>query len=619
MKLGQLTASAIFIIVGFSVLAGTMLLEMRHETWTHDVQSARNLLTAEASDIARTIEVYDLALRSTSSALADPMLMAVDPHLQQMGLFDHSITAAYQGAVRVIDADGRVTHDAATLTPVTASPAEREALLSHRDNDSMELFIGRPIGLGAAGGGDITLSRRIEAADGRFNGIVSGTIQIAYFSDLFRELKLGPHDVVSLFRDDGTMLAHLPNNASVGKSVVGSDIMRQFELNRSGTFTGRSVFDGTRRVYSFMHLGGWPLILDVGLSESDVYAPWRQRAWLVTFCLMTMGIISLCLLLTLRGELHRRLAAENKARESQARYRLLADNSSDMIIRFDRQLRRTYVSPSCSVHGYEPADLLGKTPQSWIHPDDWPKLLSKIESAQKKLGNTQHSYRILHKDGSYVWMEGRYSYVAGDGGFIAVLRDITKRKEAELKLEYAMAELGRLAAIDGLTGVANRRTFDARLEEEWKRAYRSESEIAILVIDVDMFKTYNDQYGHLAGDAVLKAVAQAIQDSVHRPGDFVARYGGEEFVVIIPNTDIYGAIEVAEAARRAVLALRLPHDANPQHVVSISIGASSALPRITLGVAEQMFAAADEALYSAKSAGRNRVKATITTSSVPST
>lgn len=592
---------------------------MRRETWKHDVQSSRNLLTAEADDIARTIAIYDLALRSTVTALGDVALMAADPHLQQMALFDHSITAANQGELRVIDPDGHVTHDAATLAPVAASPAEQEALHRHLDSNAMGLFIGRPIGLGTPGEGDITLSRRIETANGQFAGIVSGTIQIAYFSDLFRRLKLGPHDVVSLFRDDGTMLAHLPNNAHVGKSVVGSDIMRQFELKRSGTFTGRSVFDGTRRVYTFTHLGGWPLILDVGLSESDVYAPLRQRAWLVTFCLLTMGIISLCLLLTLRSELNRRLAAEGSARESEARYRLLADNSSDMIIRFDRQLRRTYVSPSCRALGYKPAELLGQTPQSWIHPDDWPELLVTIQLAQRELRNTDTHYRIIHKDGRYLWMEGRYSYVAGDGGFIAVLRDVSRRKEAELQLEHAVAELGRLAAIDGLTGVANRRSFDARLDEEWKRAYRSETEIAILVIDVDMFKTYNDQYGHKAGDEVLKAVALAIRDSVHRPGDFVARYGGEEFVVIIPNTDIFGAVEVAETIRRTVLDLRIPHEANPERVVSISIGASSALPRLTLGIAEQMFTAADQALYSAKRAGRNRVKANLTTPSIAST
>lgn len=616
MKLSVLAASAFLIIVGFSVLSGTMLLEMRRETWKHDIQSSRNILNAEAEDIGRTIEIYDLALRSTASSLGDAKLMAADPHLQQMALFDHSITAANQGAVRVINPAGHVTHDASTLTPAAASPAEWEALLRHLDNDAMELFIGRPVGLGTPGGGDITLSRRIETADGKFAGIVSGTIQIAYFAELFRGLKLGPHDVVSLFRDDGTMLAHLPNNDSVGKSLGGSDIMRQFELNRSGTFTGRSVFDGTRRVYTFTHLGGWPLILDVGLSESDIYAPWRKRAWLVTFCLLTMGIISMCLLLTLRGELHRRVAAENKARESETRYRLLADNSSDMIMRFDQQLRRTYVSPSCRAHGYEPADLLGKTPQSWSHPDDWPKLLSKIDLARKNLENVEESYRILDKNGSYVWMEGHYNYVVGDGGFIAVLRDITRRKEAELKLEQANAELGRLAAVDSLTGVANRRTFDARLDEEWKRAYRSESEIAILIIDVDLFKTYNDQYGHQAGDAVLKAVAMAIQDGVRRPGDFVARYGGEEFVVIIPTTDIYGAIEVAETVRRAVLDLRIPHDLNPEHIVTVSVGASSALPRVTLGIADQMFSAADKALYSAKASGRNKVKANITASSV---
>lgn len=616
MKFRLIAASAVFIIGGFSVLSGTMLLDLRRETWNHDVQSSRNLLAAEADDIARTIAIYDLALRTTSSALTDPEILAADRHLQQMALFDQSITASYLGAVRVIDPSGRVTYDAATLNPLPARPEEREALVRHRNIGAMELFIGRPVGLGATGAGDITLSRRIETVNGEFAGIVAGTIQLSYFSDLFHRLKLGPHDVVSLFRDDGTMLAHFPNNTYIGKSVIGTAIMQQFEMNQSGTFTAPSVFDGTRRVYTYTHLGGWPLILDVGLSEEDVYAPWRERAWLVTFCLLTMGIVSLFLLLTLRKELHLRRAAEKNAQESQARYRLLADHSSDVIMRFDRQLRRTYVSPSCRAHGYEPTDLLGKTPQSWIHPDDEAEFLSKIQAAQREVQDMVAIYRIRQKDDHYVWMEGHYNYIAGDGGFIAVLRDITKRKEAELRLDRAVAELRRLAAIDSMTGVANRRSFDARLAEEWKRAYRAETELAILVIDVDLFKTYNDQYGHSAGDAVLKAVALSIQNSLHRPGDFVARYGGEEFVVIIPNTDIFGAIEVAETVRRAALSLKIPHDANPEHIVSISVGVASALPRVNVGTAERMFVAADKALYAAKAAGRNRVKASIATSTI---
>jgi diguanylate cyclase (GGDEF)-like protein len=168
-------------------------------------------------------------------------------------------------------------------------------------------------------------------------------------------------------------------------------------------------------------------------------------------------------------------------------------------------------------------------------------------------------------------------------------------------------ELTRVAAVDGLTGVANRRYFDDRYRAEWRRSKREAESVALMMIDIDHFKGFNDHYGHLAGDECIRAVAQAIAAVAKRPGDVVARYGGEEFAVILPRTAIEGAVEVAERIRRIVFERAIPHMAsNAAPVVTVSIGVGSIVPQRD-DVPNLLIEAADKALYRAKRSGRNRV------------
>ncbi len=178
---------------------------------------------------------------------------------------------------------------------------------------------------------------------------------------------------------------------------------------------------------------------------------------------------------------------------------------------------------------------------------------------------------------------------------------------SERKLAAANAELARIALTDGLTGVANRRHFDQRLRDEWLRAAREGTPLALLLADVDHFKRYNDTYGHQLGDRCLALVAGALRDHTARSSDLVARYGGEEFAVLLPNTDLAGAAVVGERLRAAIVALAIPHNASSVGpIVSLSLGAATTNP--AMAVAETtLIAAADGALYQAKEAGRNRV------------
>ena len=176
------------------------------------------------------------------------------------------------------------------------------------------------------------------------------------------------------------------------------------------------------------------------------------------------------------------------------------------------------------------------------------------------------------------------------------------------RLDEANRELLRLSSVDGLTGIANRRQFDESLVREWGRAGRGALSLALMMCDVDFFKQFNDLYGHQAGDECLREVARTLQSCVRRPTDLLARYGGEEFAVILPDTEIDGALKVAEIMRKKVLDLGLEHGAAQGGIVSISIGLSAIVPRQGGQTAEALLAAADSALYRAKRGGRNRVE-----------
>ncbi|MFH1982646.1 MAG: diguanylate cyclase [Pseudomonadota bacterium] len=192
-------------------------------------------------------------------------------------------------------------------------------------------------------------------------------------------------------------------------------------------------------------------------------------------------------------------------------------------------------------------------------------------------------------------------------GIVESVKDITPRKAVERALSEANEILARQAAIDGLTGVANRRRFDELLDLEWRRMMREENPLSLIMCDIDHFKAYNDTYGHLTGDACLKQVATAIRSALHRPGDLVARYGGEEFVVLLPNTPVEGAMHLAESIQQAISGLNIAHAASavaPR--VTVSLGVATRVP--SGGVAPvHLIAIADSALYDAKDQGRNRV------------
>ncbi len=252
-----------------------------------------------------------------------------------------------------------------------------------------------------------------------------------------------------------------------------------------------------------------------------------------------------------------------------------------------------------------------------LHPDDLEGVYQSILDSATNLTPWHYEYRVCLGNGHIIWVVGdSMPEREADGGTIwhGYIKDITERKrseialkEAQLQLQQANLELEKLANLDGLTHIANRRSFDLRLQQEWQRLHREQAPLSLLFFDVDYFKNYNDLYGHPQGDQCLIAIAQVAESVAGRSSDLVARIGGEEFAVILPNTDLHGAMAIAEKIRTTVQALGLVHKDSPiAEWVTISLGVSSQIPSSDNSPAIFM-AEADKALYRAKQQGRNRV------------
>jgi diguanylate cyclase (GGDEF)-like protein/PAS domain S-box-containing protein len=303
-------------------------------------------------------------------------------------------------------------------------------------------------------------------------------------------------------------------------------------------------------------------------------------------------------------------ATEHRLLETAALHKLVTENSRDIIIIADFEGHRNLVSSAgANWSGWSQEEMLHLDSLSLVHPADQQKLSETISELRAGKDDALVECRVRIHDGSYVWVEASLRTIRDPRtgvptGILNNVREITKRKAAEQELEEAYHAVEALAITDALTGLANRRCFDQYLTTEWRRGMRERNPLSIVLIDADLFKSYNDTYGHLRGDNCLKQIAEAIQDVVSRPGDLVARFGGEEFAVVLPNTPATGAFQIAQEICAAMRNRQLPHSGNSAGVVTISAGCATLVPQLGQH-APSLIDCADQALYQAKANGRN--------------
>lgn len=307
---------------------------------------------------------------------------------------------------------------------------------------------------------------------------------------------------------------------------------------------------------------------------------------------------------------------DNRMTLGSAVYKTLLESTRAIPWKIDWESKQfAYIGPQIEA-------LLGWAPSSWESVEDWASRMHPEDRGwvvdfcvAQSLAGVDHEadYRALTRDGHYVWIRDVVHVVRRPDGtvdsLIGFMFDISERKRTEQQLISLQKEMEELSFRDGLTGVANRRRFDAIIELEWSNARRNRQPLSLLMMDIDYFKQYNDRYGHLEGDACLKRVARILNSAATRARDLLARFGGEEFVLVLPETDETAAGKLAARCRELILAERIPHESSPiGSALTISVGAGTMIPGHDDAL-RPFIDAVDKRLYQAKQRGRDRIVA----------
>ncbi|HEY0142972.1 MAG TPA: EAL domain-containing protein [Thermoanaerobaculia bacterium] len=290
-----------------------------------------------------------------------------------------------------------------------------------------------------------------------------------------------------------------------------------------------------------------------------------------------------------------RKLAETKLRESEERYRLMAENSTDMIARTTEDGMFVYASDAVrTLLGYEPSEVLGRSVFDFIHPEDHHIIRRGMVALQHQRLPATFSYRAIRRDGSLVWFETTSRALTNAGEIIAVSRDISERRQAEEQIEYQ-------AYHDALTGLPNRSLFRDRLTVALAHAKRQQGPVAVMFLDLDRFKYINDTFGHSLGDELLRSVAERLRSSL-REEDTIARMGGDEFTILL--ADLAAADDAATVAQKLLEAVAAPLQIEG-HELYITTSIGIAVYPSDGDSAEALLKNADGAMYRAKEAGRN--------------
>jgi diguanylate cyclase (GGDEF)-like protein/PAS domain S-box-containing protein len=564
-----------------------------------DIQNLVHSLSEHAS---HTIQAVDIAMAGMVDLLKyrDP-----EPDRFNRYLTETAKTLPQLRGIDVADAKGNWTYS--SLPEQRHNVSDRSYFAYHRDTPDSALRISELLQSRIDERSSmIVLSKRITKLDGSFGGVVAATIDKDYFNGFYRTFQLGPDGGISLIRSDGTLLLRWPASDK-SRDLSRTDLFsKHLKLSSVGSYKIISPFDGIAKHFGYEETPHYPMVITVAVSEDWLLSDWRKtlRTDVIVAGVLLCMILLLAALLAL--QFHFRSKTERTLRESEAHYRLLANNIADIIILIDARSLLRYVSRSAEpVLGLRPKDLVGKSCFDLVHPDD----RESVQQATTRLRGIDSVSTVVFRhyrgDGTLAWVESKFKLASEPSDparteFLCVIRDVTERKRMEDELTQLNRRLTQLAATDGLTGLTNRRTFDGFL----RREYEACDEIAVLLFDIDNFKGYNDTYGHQAGDRCLQAVAKAIGDATANTFGLSARYGGEEFAVVLPNATEEAALKVAESIRLTVRALGIPNTASSRGYITISAGVA-ARNRSTIDEAA-LVGEADTALYEAKRLGRNR-------------
>jgi diguanylate cyclase (GGDEF)-like protein/PAS domain S-box-containing protein len=596
------------VIVG-SVLALATFQALRA---SHEVQATRarnateNLVEGLRNSISAQFRLVDSALQNARLALGHlhypdaPQRSQVEELLSEQQLLVPQLES-----LRIADAQGKLRFGPGVPVAPPIDISDLDFFRRAHEASGDELIVSEPIQSRLNRQWILVLARRLSDAQGRFAGVIYGTLVTEHFRDAFQALAVGRHGAITLRSASLRLVARYSPGESgpqpVGSARVSPELAAAVKRDPAqGFFVSRTQLDGIERTNAYRRVDPFALYVLAGFATEEFFAPWHVDAAAsigLMAVLMLLLIGSSALLLRSRTRQYR---AQKEVARLVGEQALMLDNELIGILRLkDRQV--TWVNKGIErMFGYRAQELVGRSARIFYGDDQAFEALGRAAYPQLEAGRSYRAQMLLRrKSGEPIWVDASGTRMQGQPGeAVWMTLDITKEKLQHDEVVHA-------ALYDLLTGLPNRRLLLERLKLCIQSCERSSNQLAVAFVDLDGFKAINDTHGHDAGDLVLRVVAQRMQGVV-RACDTVARIGGDEFVMILGDLD--EAAQCGAILERVEAVVSEPIVVPGRGLCTVSASIGVALHGPAHPSAESLLAAADEAMYQAKKDGRHCIR-----------
>ncbi len=573
--------------------------------------NSQNLAQFVQTDVGASVRLIDVTLLNIASefqrqekegcASVAALNDFIEAQRQQHSAMD---------GIQVANVQGWLTHGTGVLDNTRVSVADRPHFQRLRDEPTLGLLITKPNVTRVGGNPALFLARAVRHVDGAFAGVVLVTVPVTYFTARLSTLQIGPHGTFVLFDDDFGLVARVPERPGdadlLGQKIRAPQIVAFMAQGRTeGIYTNRSTFDDLERIGAYRKIAITPFNVSIGLAATDYLAPWYGEALKTSALFAVFIVVTLLMSVFIYRAWQRQAAAvqalqesnQTLASEKQFSQAIIASSPSAIFTR-DPQGRVTSWNPAAEkFYGWTAEEAMGKPLQTL--PADRK---NESDALRQRVMMGEHILDLelqrLHRDGRLKQISTTLTPLkdaAGHiSGYLAMVSDITERKAAEQRIEF-------MAYHDLLTGLPNRLLLQNRFSQAMAFADRAHTQVVLLFLDLDNFKTVNDSLGHAIGDLFLKEVATRLTDGL-RETDTICRQGGDEFLMVLSNQhhadEITPVLNKLLAKVSAVFKLD-GHELSTSASIGISIYPDDGKDFETL------LQKADTAMYQAKEAGRN--------------
>ena len=564
--------------------------------------AATTIAVFQERDLASTVEQVDLVLQTIADEALETESGTADGSLDAFILRQAARLPALHG-LRITNAQGDVTHGLGMVKGSHANLADRAYFKQLAHDPDAGIVISKPLVSRVSGEWEIVLARRLTARDGRFDGVVYATIPLQYFIDKFAAIDLGAHGVIALRDAQLGVIARWPSIRSitqdVGTRTVAAAIRDAVASGAtSGTYSGQAGSDSVERTMSYRRIGALPMFIVVGLGRADYLADWRAEMMRATALASLFAFVTFVFTVTIHRSWRRREADVGALALQERKFRTLLDSSPDGLVIADTDGMIELVNRNAErMFGYA-ADALVGQPMRLLLPARFAGFSLTTPGAVGDAGEAAGPRDLwaVTKDGREFPIGISVSAIATEqGGLVAAaIRDMSERHASARHIEF-------LAHHDALTGLPNRAVMEARFEQAVADAGRSGTQVALMFLDLDSFKTVNDSLGHPVGDELLKGVALRL-GRFARASDIVSRQGGDEFLIVF--TGLRDGADIAIAAERLMQEFKAPFFVE-SHEIATSLSVGIALYPRDGADFPTLLKKADIAMYQAKAAGRD--------------